>query len=341
MELLDHYLKDVAQWLPRRQAADIVAEVSGDIHAEIEEQERELRRPLSVAEQEAIITRWGHPMLVASRYQPQEPFIGPALLPTYYFVLKVVSLVYLLPWALALVVFAFVPGWMEAKGGVLGSLKPLAIQALVLFALVTVVFAAIDRRQRRERTLEDWTARELTEPRAKRDWREKSRFSALFDLVVDVAVLSWWIGLAAAPASFVLDSAVRVSIPSAHMLVYWPVLALLAGGIAMAIADLVHPRWTIRRLGLQIAMDVTAVLVGAVLISFSILQAVPGADTDLAKSATLLQWVNLSWKITIGIVAVVLVGRIVVNVRRLGRVNSSVPTAAVMLGALLAAAFAG
>src|SRR5688572_2388741 len=92
MDLLDRYLREVALWLPRRQSADIVAEISADLQAEAEGQAHALGRPVSRAEEEAILTRWGHPMLVASRYQPQVSLIGPALLPTYRFVLKVLSL---------------------------------------------------------------------------------------------------------------------------------------------------------------------------------------------------------------------------------------------------------
>ncbi len=341
MELLDRYLKTVAMWLPKKQGADIVAELRADIQAEIEERRAAAGRDLTRDELEAILTRWGHPMLVASRYQTHEPFIGPALLPTYYFVLKMVAAVYLLPWLLLwFIVTQLVPGWGDTGAAGLASLRPLVIQALVLFALITGGFAVIDRRQRRERTLETWSARELTTPRARRDWREKSRASAAFDLVIDVALFSWWAGLAAAPASLLVDPAVRVVVPIASALVYWPVLALLAASIAMAIADLLYPRWTVRRLGLQIGMDVTAVLVGLVLISYSILQVVPGADTDLAKSATLVHWVNLSWKVTIGVIAVILIGRIAVNVRRLGQVNTAGPSAAILAALVVCAALA-
>ena len=87
-------------------------------------------------------------------------------------------------------------------------------------------------------------------------------------------------------------------------------------------------------------MDVTAVIVGVVLMTYSIVQVVPGADTDLAKSATLVQWVNLTWKITIGVIAASLLGRIAVSVRRLGRINSAVPKAALMACLLAAATMA-
>lgn len=323
MALRDRYLQEVSLWLPRAQAADIVAELRADIQAELHDRSASMGRPLTEVEEEAILTRWGHPMLVASRYQTQPPLIGPALLPTYYLVLKLVGAIYLLPWLLFWLGREVVlPAGSIDAGRALASLQPLAVQALVLFALITAGFAAVDRRHRREQTLESWTARALTAP-ASRDWREKSRFDALFDLVVDLAVLSWWVGLAGMPASRLLDPAVRVVVPPAQAFVYWTVVVLLVAGAAMAAADLWRPRWTASRLGLQIAMDGAALVVGLLLISFSILQVVPGADTDLAKSEALVRWINLSWKATIGVIVLLLTGRVVANARRLGRVNAA------------------
>lgn len=325
MALLDRYLQEVSRWLPRAQAADIVAELRADIQAEIDERSASTDRPVTEAEEEAILTRWGHPMLVASRYQTQQPLIGPTLLPAYYVVLKLVGAIYLLPWFLFWVGREVVlrAGAIDA-GRALASLQPLAVQALVLFALITAGFAAVDRRHRREHTLERWTARALTAPAA-RDWREKSRFTALVDLVVDLAVLSWWVGLAGEPASRLFDPAVRVVVPPAQAFVYWAVLVLLVAGAAMAAADLWRPRWSASRLGLQIAMDGAALAAGLVLISFSLLQVVPGADTDLATSEALVRWINLSWKATLGVIVLLLAGRIVANARRLGRVNAAGP----------------
>ena len=111
MELLDRYLQAVKFWLPRKQKHDILAELSEDIRSEIEDKEAELGRPLGQAELEVILTRWGHPMLVAERYLPQRSLIGPVLLPAYKLVLTVATLFYLVPWLLVLLGFAiFDPG---------------------------------------------------------------------------------------------------------------------------------------------------------------------------------------------------------------------------------------
>ena len=40
MELIERYLQAVQFWLPKEQKADIIAELSEDLHAQIEERER-------------------------------------------------------------------------------------------------------------------------------------------------------------------------------------------------------------------------------------------------------------------------------------------------------------
>jgi hypothetical protein len=58
-DLLDRYLHAVRFWLPKSQQQDIVAELSEDLHAQIEEQESALKRPLNESELEAILKRCG------------------------------------------------------------------------------------------------------------------------------------------------------------------------------------------------------------------------------------------------------------------------------------------
>lgn len=50
MELIDRYLQAVKFWLPKQQKQDIIAELSEDIYAQVEEQESGLGRKLNEAE---------------------------------------------------------------------------------------------------------------------------------------------------------------------------------------------------------------------------------------------------------------------------------------------------
>src|ERR1700760_4714877 len=98
MELLDRYLQAVEFWLPRKQQKDIIEELRDDLNSRIEEKESALGRPLNEGELILLLQQTGHPIRVAGRYLPQQQsLIGPMLFPIYKFVLKIVSLFYLLP----------------------------------------------------------------------------------------------------------------------------------------------------------------------------------------------------------------------------------------------------
>ena len=92
MELLDRYLQAVQFFLPKKQKADIIAELSEDLHSQIEEKETEFGRALTEGELEAILKRCGSPWEVASRYLPQRYLIGPTLFPAYQFFLGILLL---------------------------------------------------------------------------------------------------------------------------------------------------------------------------------------------------------------------------------------------------------
>lgn len=90
MELLDRYLAAVKKHLPWQRQDDIVAELRANLESQFEDKEAELGRPLTAIEVEAILKQMGPPMQVAARYQTQQYLIGPALFPTYSYLLRLV-----------------------------------------------------------------------------------------------------------------------------------------------------------------------------------------------------------------------------------------------------------
>ena len=98
MELVDRYLQAVRFWLPREQQEDVARELSDDILSQIEEEERARGRLLTPDEVEAVLTRRVRPFVVANSYLPQRQLIGPLLFPMYTFVLKLIGVVYVIPW---------------------------------------------------------------------------------------------------------------------------------------------------------------------------------------------------------------------------------------------------
>jgi hypothetical protein len=88
MELLDRYLQAVKKHLPWQRQDDIIAELRANLESQLEDKESALGRPLTTAEAEDWLRSLGAPMMVASRYQPQQYLIGPALFPIYWYNLR-------------------------------------------------------------------------------------------------------------------------------------------------------------------------------------------------------------------------------------------------------------
>jgi hypothetical protein len=142
MELLDRYLQAVKKHLPWQRQDDIVAELRANLEAQLEDKEAELGRPLTKEEAEEWLKQIGSPIQVAARYQRQQYLIGPAIFPTYSFVLRLV-----LTWAT--VIYAIANAVTIAVGNeggeaVLRAALRLPWIWIVNAAVVTLIFAVIE-----------------------------------------------------------------------------------------------------------------------------------------------------------------------------------------------------
>src|ERR1043165_1133189 len=143
MELCDRYRQAVRFWLPREQQDDVARELSDDILSEIEEEEHALGRLMTPLEVEDVLKRRGRPFVVANRYLPQRALIGPLLFPMYALVLKLIGLVYVVPWILVWTfLLAFVPSYRGHVARDLGTLWSIVVQLIVA---VTILFAILEQ----------------------------------------------------------------------------------------------------------------------------------------------------------------------------------------------------
>jgi hypothetical protein len=177
MELLDRYLQAVRFWLPKAQQQDIIAELSSDLHSQIEDRETELGRPLNEAELEAILKKSGNPILVASSYRPPTQLIGPALFPIYQFVLKVVLLWILLPVFLFIVGPSIVLTSAHRTLAMLQTFGDWVRAEIFAAAIITIVFAVLERTQARLKLVDKWDIRSLPPSLSS---RSRLRGSSLF-----------------------------------------------------------------------------------------------------------------------------------------------------------------
>ena len=90
MTLKERYLKAVAAQLSGKTRDDIIAELDDAILTRMEAREAELGRPLTEADEEAVLRETGHPLIVAAQYgSGPHHVVGPELYPWWMFGVKV------------------------------------------------------------------------------------------------------------------------------------------------------------------------------------------------------------------------------------------------------------
>jgi hypothetical protein len=304
MELLDRYLQAVKFWLPKAQKQDIIAELSEDIHSQIEEKETELGRKLNEAEVEAILKSLGRPILVANRYSPQQYLIGPVLFPIYRFVLKIVGLCYLLSWILSWMgsmTFALSGRAQDSVGALMSTLAsmwgPLWLAAFFAFGVVTIVFAVLERSQAKSRFLEDWDPRKLP---AVRDSNQISRASSAFELAANTVFCMWWIGIR---SPLVLGQSVSITLAPVWRYFFWGFLVLALANIAVSGVNLLRPYWTRARASIRLATDVIGMSLfcwlckSGIVVGISIPAVAPAKTLEITNAINL--WMSKSFLIAV------------------------------------------
>ncbi len=260
MQLLDRYLQEVKRYLPAAQRDDILKELSANILEEMDEREAALSRPLTEDEQIAILQQQGSPLVVASRYRhDQRSFtfgrviIGPTLFPLY-------SKILALNLTLTVVIASIVMTTLGMHVGFSALLWP----ALLQFATITTIFAAIEQSQDKFHILDRWNPRALPPVR---DPLKISRANTFFEMFCSLIFVLCWIhvpGATYAVAYLFVGPLVRYLQPAtvdpllyspAWQIFYLPILILVLLGIAQHGLNFAFPRWTRNRLIARVSLS--------------------------------------------------------------------------------------
>ncbi len=249
MQLLDRYLTAIKFWLPKKQCADIAAELEANLRAEIDDRAAALGRPLTEDEIATILKEHGAPILVASRYQQEtrtvtfgRQLIGPLVFPFYWTAIKVTLLLLLIPGIVPAVVFG-----TQAHGQPFSQLGHALVQiawlALPALLIVTLVFAAIDFAIHRFRILErkDWDPRQL--PATARQAKQVRRSSSIAGIIVQSLFILWWWNHGSIPFLVVSSGGARLYVAPIVTSLYIPVLVILFINLAQHWINLVEPDW--------------------------------------------------------------------------------------------------
>lgn len=252
MELIDRYLKAVGSYLPAAQRDDITRELSENIRSEIEDKEAELGRPLTEAQQETILKKQGHPLLVAGRYRQDQrsvafgrQWIGPVIFPFY---IKVLT--FNLGISFTVVTMVFVALFASGQVVTLSDLAfAYSLQLVAQFAIVTGIFAMVERHL--TKNPDKWDPRkpnqlkypEFFEATAAKDGLRVSRLESISQFIASAVFLVW---LRAAQTSpfliFGPAAAIFRLAPVWHQL-FLPSMLIILLGMVQAAINLLRPDW--------------------------------------------------------------------------------------------------
>jgi hypothetical protein len=317
MELLDRYLHAVKFWLPKAQQEDIIKELSDNILSQMEDKESELGRPLTEAEQSTILKHHGHPMMAASRYWPRQHLIGPAVFPVYWFVLKVsVVLAVVMSLASGLAVLTSAKPAQEMAGALLSKVfLDVPGVAVITFAWVTAVFAALDYGQSKLHRLDKWDPTSL--PRIDKRKSAKTPVKPICELIASAVFVLWWLAVPQFP--FLVfgpaHSFLRLSpaLESFHV----TILLLLLVPVALHIVAVLRPSpdWLLPLTAL-ISRIVTLTIIGVLLKAGSLVIVTADAPSHLSVIAA---GVNVYLSLTLSVASVIVALQILMTVVRLIR----------------------
>jgi hypothetical protein len=299
MDLFDRYLQAVGSLLPKTLRDDVVRELSEELRSQAEEREAALGRSLNQTEQEEILKQWGHPWLLASRYQPRRQLVGSGMFPFYWLALKI-SL------GIALLVHVVAAAVLLANGRPAGeviarlAMLPLG-PLLVVFAWVTLVFAVLDRSVPRMPFIANWRPSALPDVA---DQRTAPSLACRIGEVAMATVFVLW--LAALPHYQWLvfgPAASLVELAPVWSELHLTLLLLASAGLVVSWINMLYPqRHTFRRLT-KMAGNAISVLVFWFLVNAdALVVAVQPAGQGVAKAVDM--------GVRIGFTAVVIVGAV-------------------------------
>ena len=259
MNLLERYLHALSWALPRGKADDILAELRDVLMMRIEDREEALGRPLTDEEMSALLKEFGHPLVVAARYQQQQWLIGPDVFPFYKFVLRVVLVIVIcVQVTIASARFLFSGGMaVQIFGPALGGLW---MSVLTSVGIVTLVFAVLERWGFPANHLRNWKPEQLPQPNDTR----QSVWESLFELTAGTLLLAWWTGLIHLPWA-VGGHGFRIEPAPIFVQLYWPIFWIMVAKLIHSLIVWLRPEWRLVRGALAGATMVAGIALLAII----------------------------------------------------------------------------
>jgi hypothetical protein len=260
MTLIERYLHAVRAYLPASRQTDIIRELSDDLASHVAEREEAEGRPLTDAEVEDLLKRYGHPVVLASKYGPQRHLIGTPLFPTYLKILKISLAVGLIVQvALAIARIATGAPFDEALQRVVTF--PFGT-AIYVFGWVTLGFALVDAAMG-ELRLRAWNPRELPMPGHA---PVRARGGLIAELVASTFFFLWWLAVPQHPFLILGPAAGILALAPVWQTIYAPATVLWALSLVMLWMMILRPDWARFRRATKIVTNLGGMIVAGILL---------------------------------------------------------------------------
>jgi len=191
MDLLDRYVTEVGNHLPRRSRADIEAELRSTLQDMLEDRSQATGRPVDDQLIAEVLKEYGSPTKVAASYRPTQYLIGPRIFPTFELVLRIVLTV-LFGVALVGLVINVITTSMNAQEFALAVARfggQFLAASIAAFGNMVIIFAILERvlpASEFEKKGSEWDPAELSRDP---DPDRVKRSELLFDILFTVAGL--------------------------------------------------------------------------------------------------------------------------------------------------------
>lgn len=252
VDLVERYLQAVRYLLPKNQREDVARELADELQSQIEAKEERLGRSLDEEEVSALLKAFGHPALLALRYQEGRALIGPRVFPLYWFCVKSLSAILAVVHLVLPVLFTVANGAPDGFGAIFERFPGVWVAAMGWVTLLFVVLDADVVRKPVEKALSDWNPRDLPAPR--KEAAEPPRALSLAGVLGAAILSAWWLVGLKHPAVILGPAASFVAFGPAFHAVYVPMVVLAVAGVVVGLWRVLRPGAASARMA-QIAVD--------------------------------------------------------------------------------------
>ena len=299
MDLIDRYLHAIRRNLPPAKADDIVAELRDDLMSRVEDREEGKGRPLTPGETSALLKDFGHPLVVASRFRTHQYLIGPALFPFYLSVMRIVLMIVVaivLAVSIGKALFGggdMLRAWADSMSGIFASV-------LINAAIVTIVFAVLERTGLSVENKLDWKPDQLPDILDK----QKGAWESAFEFAAGIVFLLWWTGTIHLPwRTGAADFHIEASPVFTQL--YWPIIVLVVARLVHSLVEWLRPRWKLVRGVLGVGTAVGGLALLAIIYQAGHWATVVSTGMAAEQAMKLQESLDLSLRIALVVVGVV------------------------------------